>query len=717
MIEVIRGTIDKPVSANRLADFFVTNSGMEGTLYFGFPIFNTSDGAQSFDALLVSPQKGLIIFHLVEGTNWDDSLEMQDYYFNVMESKLRTHKRLMDRRTLKVQIVPLTFAPRNDHIDPLQDGEYAICNDSNLKSYFDEIPDWKYPECFEFLTSVIQSVRTIRKNPINRGNLRPESRGDKLKRLEESIAHLDKFQNKAVIETVDGVQRIRGLAGTGKTIVLALKAAYLHAKHPNWKIAVTFHTRSLKEQFRKLITTFAIEYSHTEPDWDNLQIIHAWGASGSSEKRGIYYEYCMLNDVEYLDYQTAKRFFGAGREFSSACRKALKECPKSESIYDVILIDEAQDLPIWFLRICFEMLKDNKRLVYAYDELQNLGSKSLPSPEEIFNYSQSEPIIFSSSSLGSREPQQDVTLKVCYRNSRPVLVTAHALGFGIYREKDPESNTGLIQIFDHPQLWRDVGYEVSDGELNDGHRVTLSRSSNESPEILESHSPTDDLIEFRKFDTKKEQDLWVSHAIIENLRNEDLRNDDILVINPDPLSTIEAVGPIRALLFKNRIYTHLVGIDTSPDEFFYRNSVAFTGIYRAKGNEAGMVYVVNAGDYSQKHLNPAIVRNRLFSAITRSKAWVRVLGVGESMDELINEFKQVKKNQFQLRFRYPTEDERKHLNLVNRDMSDSERKKLSQSKRSFDQLLDDLSAGRVFVDDIGRKKVERMKELLDKRIL
>ena len=70
-----------------------------------------------------------------------------------------------------------------------------------------------------------------------------------------------------------------------------------------------------------------------------------------------------------------------------------------------------------------------------------------------------------------------------------------------------------------------------------------------------------------------------------------------------------------------------------------------------------------------------------------------------------------------MRFRYPTEDERKHLNLVNRDMSDSERKKLSQSKRSFDQLLDDLSAGRVFVDDIGRKKVERMKELLDKRIL
>ena len=43
MIEVIRGTIDKPVSAKRLAEFFVINSEIEGTLYFGFPIFSTAE--------------------------------------------------------------------------------------------------------------------------------------------------------------------------------------------------------------------------------------------------------------------------------------------------------------------------------------------------------------------------------------------------------------------------------------------------------------------------------------------------------------------------------------------------------------------------------------------------------------------------------------------------------------------------------------------------
>mgnify|MGYP000671285191 CR=1 FL=1 len=55
----------------------------------------------------------------------------------------------------------------------------------------------------------------------------------KLKAIEDQISCLDKYQSKAVIETVEGVQRIRGLAGSGKTIVLALKVAYLYTMYEN----------------------------------------------------------------------------------------------------------------------------------------------------------------------------------------------------------------------------------------------------------------------------------------------------------------------------------------------------------------------------------------------------------------------------------------------------------------------------------------------------
>ena len=92
------------------------------------------------------------------------------------------------------------------------------------------------------------------------------SRGSKLKAIEDQISCLDKYQSKAVIETVEGVQRIRGLAGSGKTIVLALKVAYLYTMYENKMIAVTFNSRALKGQFIQLITNFIVENTNEEPD-------------------------------------------------------------------------------------------------------------------------------------------------------------------------------------------------------------------------------------------------------------------------------------------------------------------------------------------------------------------------------------------------------------------------------------------------------------------
>ncbi|WP_349252958.1 DEAD/DEAH box helicase [Burkholderia cenocepacia] len=318
-----------------------------------------------------------------------------------------------------------------------------------------------------------------------------------MRRLEDSIANLDSRQSEAVIETVDGVQRIRGLAGSGKTIVLALKVAYLHAQHPDWKIAVTFNTRSLKEQFRKLINNFTIEQTSEEPDWNQIDIIHAWGSPAGTSDEGIYYRFCSENGATYYDFGSAKDSFGSKDPFGGACQNALAQTSRRSEIYDAILVDEAQDFSSAFLQICHSLLKQPKRLVYAYDELQNLTETSLPSPEEIFGADDAgRPlVVFGAHRPG--QPRQDITLNVCYRNSRPVLATAHALGFGVYREKD-----GLVQIFDDPSLWLEVGYRVSDGELEDGKHVVLERTDKTSPQFLETHSPIDDLIQFSAFDTE-----------------------------------------------------------------------------------------------------------------------------------------------------------------------------------------------------------------------
>nr|VFJ69956.1 MAG: Superfamily I DNA and RNA helicases [Candidatus Kentron sp. FW] len=711
MVTIIQGTTKKPVSSQQLADFFTRHTQDDGFLYIGYPIIGTAEGPYPIDALLVSRTKGLIVFNLIEGKGVDGFQEIQDDTYNKLESKLRAHKDLMKGRTLQVPIYPVTFAPTQKDAASLSNEEHPVCNEATLETWLNSC-EWADPSYFEALASVIQAISTIRKGHKKRETEKPDSRGAKLKRLEESIANLDNRQGKAVIETVEGVQRIRGLAGSGKTIVLALKAAYLHAQHPDWKIAVTFHTRSLKGQFRQFINTFTIEQTNEEPDWENLNIIHAWGAPGGGDRHGLYYSFCQTHGVEYHDFGAAKRKFREGKEFEGVCQKALDECTRPSGIYDAILVDEAQDFPPSFLRLCHEMLKPEKRLVYAYDELQNLNSRSLPSPEEIFgkNPDGSPRVRFEPNQPG--RPQQDVILEKCYRNSRPVLATAHALGFGIYRTPDTRTGTGLVQIFDRPELWREVGYEVTGGELADGSPVTLARTPSSSPTFLEDHSPVEDLIQFGSFNSPEEQARWVARAIQSNLKNDELRPDDIVVINPDPLTTRKVVGPIRELLLQLGINSHLTGVSTSADIFFDSDSVVFTGIYRAKGNEAGMVYVLNAQDCYGYLGNMAGVRNRLFTAITRSKAWVRVLGVGKEMQALMREFESVKNNNFSLRFQYPTAEQRQHLNIVNRDMSEAERRQVLKTKDGFAQLIEDLKKGLVHPEDLDAEQRNQLISLL-----
>jgi superfamily I DNA and RNA helicase len=492
------------------------------------------------------------------------------------------------------------------------------------------------------------------------------------------------------------------LAGSGKTIVLALKVAYLHAKNPDWRIAVTFNSRSLKNQLKHFITLFTIEHTNEEPDWDKIDIIHAWG---SPSIRGIYYEICLKHNIEYFDFKTAESMAKSyGKGFDVACEKAYNEIKDFQEYYDVVLIDEAQDFSPYFLRLCYGILKQTKRLVYAYDELQNISNKQMPSPEDLFGLDNNGKPLVSLNNIQGK-PKQDIVLDVCYRNSRPVLATAHALGFGIYRQK------GLIQMFDQHQIWKDVGYKDIEGKLEDGELVTLSRDEKSSPEFLENHSDIDDLISFKTFNNDAEQIAYLVAEIEKNINEDELKLDDIMVIHPDPLTAKRAVGIIRDELFKKGINSNLAGVTTTPDEFFKDNAVVFTQIYRAKGNEASMAYIINAQECFDAY-NIAQKRNMLFTGLTRSKAWVRVLGYGVNMHALQQEFEAVKQKHFELKFKYPTAKERENLNIVNRDMSEQERKKIKSKSSAAKDLLDGLKKGEIHKEDLSEEVRAGLKELL-----
>ena len=708
---IVQGTNSKPVSSRALVNFFSSLKNGDGELFIGYPIIASPDGRYSVDAVWVSPSKGIIVFDLIEGLDTSGFEERQDDIANKLEARLKNYKELMNRRDLVVKIHTISFAPGLASTDYSSESEYILVNSDSLSTALEEF-SWDKGDLtyYRSTLSALQNISTIRKSKARRSVTKPDSRGAKLKKLEDSISTLDNLQGKAVIETVEGVQRIRGLAGSGKTIVLALKAAYLHAQHRDWRIAITFNTRSLKGQFKRLIYTFSIEQTGEEPDWEQLKILNAWGAPGDGDRDGIYHQFCRSVDAPYFDFSSAKRSFKKNESkdiLDSVCTHALAySAPRAPlaPLYDAILVDEAQDFPSSFLRLCYEILDDKKRLVYAYDELQNLSGTSVATPEEIFGqYPDGSPCVtFPAPTVG--KPRSDIFLEKCYRNSRPVLVTAHALGFGIYRQPPKNRSTGLVQMFAESGLWREIGYEVKDGKLEDGAPVVLQRVPEASPEFLE-HSSIDDLIQFKVFNDEAEQSNWVIKEILKDLKQEELSCDDIVVINPDPLTTREKVGLIRRKLLENGINSHLAGVDTDPDVFFKTDtlSITFTGIYRAKGNEAGMVYIINAQDCHSNAENLATLRNRLFTAITRSKSWVRVLGIGSSMQNLINEYNRLYNKNFELDFRYPTQSEREQMSMVHRDISPAERSQRASKDKKAEEIIKAIKAG-----ELGQEKISEI---------
>lgn len=501
-----------------------------------------------------------------------------------------------------------------------------------------------------------------------------------------------------------GPQRIRGLAGTGKTIVLALKAAYLHGEHPDWKIGVTFHTRALKQQFDALIRRFYFEDYRQDPDAELLCVMNSFGSMGGS---GVYSTICKAYGIPARDFGYAKRTYGYSGAFAGICGELLKEVEKSPKVvFDALLIDEAQDLPKEFLRIAYLCTRDH-RIVWAYDDLQNLGDYQMRSLKETFGEDLSgDPLVALLNE--PKQPRRDIILPKCYRNPPWTLVTAHALGSGTYRDSPI-----LVQHPDDPALWKDIGYEIEEGELVLGSQVVLKRSEESVPQFFRELLNPEDVISFHRYDDARLQFAAVADMIADDIQNGELFPHDIAVILPDAISAEKRGLSFRQFLSDRGIDSHLVGVTSSRDGFTIEGMVAVTGPYRAKGNEAPMIYVMDA-DYCVRGAELIKKRNILFTAITRSRGWVRVCGTGEAMDSLIVEFDTLKEKDYKLDFQIPSADELKKMRTLYRDITSEDRKIADEVKRAIEKLPRDSFDANAVLQTLPKELRERLLESLSK---
>ena len=694
------------VAEQFVQSFTTTYPDVVGELYLGYPIYidEIAKRRVCVDMALIT-KIGVYIFNILTQPVTDYG-EIQDDIYAKVESKFKKQSFLFKKRRLIFDLFIVTYTTV-----PLEEmEEYTLV--SNVEELMDFIAGTKEDdefsdELYGKILSGIQEAYGINTHR-ERGDVSEGTKAYAINQMSTLIERYDRRQMEAILADTTGIQRIRGMAGSGKTIVLARKAVELHTAHPDWDIVVTYSTRSLKEQLVTLIGRFyAAKNDGAKYDESKLKVMQSWGSAAS---RGVYYEVCLRHGISPLNVREAKAKYGNSSVlFSKMCEDLLKTIKEFHKMYDCILIDEAQDFDKNYLKLCLKILDNNQRLVYAYDELQKLNEEAMPNPEQIFG----------------RGIDHDTPLTVCYRNQGNAIVTAHAIGMGLYRKE------GLLQLPGSSEVWEAIGY-FSETPIIEGKEVTLYRTKETSPEFLKVDSK--DIIQFLGYEDAKAMNRALLDMLKNDLEEQQLLPRDIMVIDMDTfdygkncmkLSNIKselnseaAWGDNFEYFDEKEIYKfdiHTAGA-ANPEDFFRDDSIVYSSVRRAKGNETFMVYIVNA----QKCVNSLrrrSDRNGLFTAITRSKGWVRVLGYGEDMETLNQEFEEIQNHDFKLYFEeYPDKEKQKEIFLNNQDVADKDVKALGSTKVLIDKLTEEggVSKLQLMQELFGMSKEELLKELTKK---
>lgn len=511
----------------------------------------------------------------------------------------------------------------------LKSNEVLICGQDKVDLTFSD--NQLSENDYRCLISIIQSANIINKSSDIYVDEPPQNISEAIVLNNKKISLFDYDQMTASLTiTADKSERIRGLAGSGKTVLLAMKAARLHKRFPDKKIAFVFYTKSLYTQATNLIRKYYNQIADDEPNWDNLQVLHSWG--GQIVGNGFYYSICKSCG---LPPKTLRQ-----GTLAEHCKELLDSNLLSE-LYDFILIDEAQDFPLEFFLLVQKVAKSPKKVVVAYDELQTTNDITIPEFEELFGETDGKPNIV-------LEPQYDYILKKSYRNTCEVLVTAFSFGFGFYNE--------LTQIIQDKTTWEALGFETN-STLVSGNKVVVNRPAENSPNSVTSIYPKEKSIQHFIFDTDDTVACEVSNKIKHLIAVENVKPTDILVIDIK-MNKDNMLNRIQSYLLDNVVESHIPGLVSDSREFFQDNKVTLSTPRNAKGNEVPIVFVVGCEDiyskFDMSHKRQS--RNFMFISITRSKGWVYLYASGRVKTAFQKEFKDIERNCPDMVFEYPTEE-------------------------------------------------------------
>lgn len=625
-----------------------TRWGLKGSsLYLDFPVYRDAEGELVTPQIMVlSPAHGVVIVGLT-GAKKPLSNEIEDLTGRVNRELQHIYGRLLSSRVLpkaktilNVPVNAVIYGPNlTVDVKALAPDTPVLVTKVDVGAFLRDVVATSplEPDHLAEIQALIDGTKGLR-SPKKRevAAKEPTSKGVLAVKLEAEIATLDHKQRHGSMVSVQGAQRIRGIAGSGKTVILAMKAALAQIQHPDARILYTFHTRSLYQHIRYLITRAYRNRDYHDPNWELLKVLHSWGGRAAA---GVYSTACDLAGVRPMTYTQANNEASGGTDaFEHAC-KTLLDTGRVQAYFDFTFIDEGQDFRPSFLQLCAALTKGNQ-FVVASDELQTIFQASAPTAAQMFGLKKDGTSLV--------EFQEEIILHKCYRNPRQILVCAHAIGFGLYGPR-------IAQLPEDEEHWTDLGYLIESGEMKADSNVVIVRPEENSPNTISRTESVDECISARSFDSFENEINYVS-ASIEHDVSEGLRPDDIMVVSLDNRNAQYYLENISKALALRGIKSHDVhAMRVATGDFSIENHVTLTTISKAKGNEAYMVYLVGV-DAVWDSMPSVLHRNLVFTGLTRAKGWVRVTGMGADAEVFAGELNRAKAKYPRLEFSFPTDD-------------------------------------------------------------
>ena len=651
-------------------------------IFVGFPLLFPY-GEEFRPVVLIISVKGIIFY-----TNHPNKVDNEEVF---LKSRLMQYEFLRIKKELRFEITSVIFDDDTNIFETAK----SILN----KDYEFEPIDIT---TMRFIESALTGMLTKNNLKVFEEFNEEDPTLKAIRQIDFGIATFDNKQYECIEARSNyKISAIRGLAGCGKTVVLCKIAANEIYRNRNIKICYTYQTRSMYGQVKARVKEF-LNYSgidDIESAMEQIDIIGAWGGFNNP---GLLNSVCHSLNLRALDLEES-RMLNFSNPFLGFCDYVLSAIGDNNiQMYDYILVDEAQDLNPQFLKICYKILKPEGKLIYAYDDFQTLSETTLPSPNEMF------PEIDSIHSF---------PLSICYRTPPKTLSLAHALSMGIY--KDPPT---FYQFPSSPSDWEAMGYRMEEGNGTVGQRTVLSR---EGPDIYD----TLDISAMQAKSPKNGESVFEMLALqLSNDLEKGMTPEDILIVDLDGAMLESDYQKLHDEVYKlnqengdSKLKTYFAG-SINPNSFRKKGCITFSGVKRAKGNEAFRVYLLNAAKTMSQQF-PIVWRNRLFTAITRTRLQIVFINSDDAnqlvlTQKLFDEMRRARNNDFKLEFTYPSSNvitkiiktAKTEEKVMNEAESISSKLKQVEEMAGSEKVLDVL--GEVISLNLSEEEKEKLLNIL-----